>query len=267
MEESRAEAQNEDQPADEREDEIEIAHGRGFNPDFYSHPGGSIRPSVAPHTVRFKFTFTNHIGVAVTFDLFGTLVRAPKPTDPARAIATELDARGVDVPEDWAEAYRTPQIDAPDGSEIPLPAHVGRALSACGVKVPGNAARRAVIAAFDPEVETREGAVEAIEAAREYGPVGVLSNCSVPELVGKTLIRAEFSREFDAVVSSVGCGWRKPHPKAFEAVAAELEVSVEEIIHVGDSSEADAGIEACGGRAVLLNGVALADVPALLGEP
>jgi FMN phosphatase YigB (HAD superfamily) len=203
--------------------------------------------------------------VAVSFDLFGTLVRVTNPTDPPRAIATELEARGVAVPEDWDDAYRTPHIDAPEGAEVPLPAHVARALSSCGVAVPENAARRAVIAAFDPDVERREGAGEAIAAARESGPVGLLSNCSVPELVSRTLIRADLRGEFDAVVTSVGCGWRKPHPKAFEAIAADLGVPVGELTHVGDSPE-DGGIDTCGGRALVLDGITLDEVPELLGR-
>lgn len=216
-------------------------------------------------TERFKFTFADHTVVAVSFDLFGTLVRAPKPDDPARAIADELEARGVDVPEGWGEAYRTPHIDAPEGAEVPLHAHVSRALSSRGVEVPGNAARRAVIAAFDPDVEVRVGAREAIAAAHESGPVGLLSNCSVPELVSRTLIRADLRGEFDAVVTSVACGWRKPHPKAFGAIAADLEVPVGELTHVGDSPGADGGIDACGGRAIVLDGISLDEVPALLG--
>lgn len=205
--------------------------------------------------------------MAVTFDLFGTLVRTPKPADPARAIAAELESRGVSVPKGWDEAYRTNHIDAPDGAEIPLPAHVARALASCGVSTPDNAARRATIAAFDPEVETREGADEALEAAREHGPVGLLSNCSVPELVRKTLIRSELDRGgFDAIVSSVACGFRKPHPQSFETVATELGVPVASITHVGDSPQADGGIEACGGRAILLDVHSLADVPTLVGQ-
>lgn len=214
-----------------------------------------------------KVTFADHTGVTVSFDLFGTLVCAPKPADPARAIAAELESRGVSVPEEWEAAYRTPHIDAPEGAEVPLPAHVARALAACGVEAPANAARRAVIAAFDPEVRTREGAEETIRAASEHGPVGILSNCSVPELVSRTLIRSALSRDsFDAVVTSVACGFRKPHPEAFEAVAAELGVAVDELTHVGDSPAADGGIEACGGRAILLDEVSLTDVPAHLGE-
>ena len=218
-------------------------------------------------TDRFKSAFADHTHttVAVTFDLFGTLVEAPSPADPARAIAAELESRGVTVPADWAEAYRTPHVDAPEGAEVPLPAHVAAALRSRGVDSPPNAVRRAVIAAFDPEVRTREGAVEAVGAVRERGPVGILSNCSVPELVSRTLIRSAFSREeFDAIVSSVGCGWRKPHPKAFEAIASQLDRPIEAITHVGDSREADGGIEACGGRSIIIDGVALAEVPALL---
>lgn len=203
--------------------------------------------------------------MAVTFDLFGTLVSAPKPADPADDIAAELDARGVAVPDGWTGAYYTPQIDAPAGAEIPLPAHVGAALRACGIDAPANAARRATVAAFDPEVHTREGAGEAVVAARERGPVGVLSNCSVPELVGRTLIRSDLDRgTFDAIVSSVGCGWRKPHPEAFAAVADGLNCRVEDLIHVGDSPDADGGIEACGGRGIVIDGATLADVPGLL---
>jgi hypothetical protein len=147
--------------------------------------------------------------VSVTsFALFDTLVNADLPDDPAVAVGAELRARGVDVPDDWAAAYRETQVDAPPGAEVPQPAHVSRALATRDVDAPGNAARRAAVAAFDPEVVTREGAVDAVAAARERGPVGPLANCAVPELVGRTLVRSEPARDdFDAVVVSVACGW------------------------------------------------------------
>jgi len=93
--------------------------------------------------------------VPVTFDLFGTLVDAGTPADPAAAVAAELRDRGVAVPDDWSAAYREPHIDAPPGAEVPLPAHVARALDSRGVDAPANAPRRAVVAAFDPDVERR----------------------------------------------------------------------------------------------------------------
>jgi FMN phosphatase YigB (HAD superfamily) len=203
--------------------------------------------------------------VAVSFDLFGTLVDVDVPPDPAAAVADELRARDVAVPDDFAAAYRESHVDAPEGAEVPLPAHVSAALRSRGVSVPNNAARRAVVAAFDPTVRTRAGAVAAVAAARDHGPVGVLSNCSVPELVGRTFVRSDFDyREFDSVVTSVGCGWRKPAPQAFEVVADGLGVDPSRLVHVGDSPATDSGIEALGGTFVDVADVPLTEFPAWL---
>jgi len=188
--------------------------------------------------------------VAVTFDLFGTLVDVDYPSDPAETVARELESRGVAVPDDWHVAYGEVHVDAPAGAEVPLPVHVDRALASRGVETTGNVARHAVIAAFDPDVTRREGAREAVLAAGKRGPVGLLSNCAVPELVSRTLIRAGLRGEFDAVVTSVGCGWRKPHPKAFEAIADALDVEPSTLIHVGDDPTADGGVVDVGGRFV-----------------
>ncbi|USZ69241.1 HAD family hydrolase [Halorussus salilacus] len=200
--------------------------------------------------------------MAVSFDLFGTLVDADRPADPASAVAAELDARSVPVPDDWDRAYRERHIDAPDGAEVPLPAHVSAALASRGVDAPGNAARRAVVAAFDPEVRTRDGAVEAVAAASEREPVAVLSNCAVPQLARKALIRSDLDREtFDAIVTSVASGWRKPDSRAFETCADRLGVPVSELVHVGDDSLTDAGIEDAGGTAVLVSETPLGAFP------
>jgi FMN phosphatase YigB (HAD superfamily) len=202
--------------------------------------------------------------VAVSFDLFGTLVERVDSggDDPAARVAAELAARDVAVPDDWTEAYRERHIDAPEGAEVPLPAHVSAALSSRGVETPNNAARRAVVAAFDPEIRTRDGAIGAVAAAREVGPVALCSNCSVPELVGRTLVRSELSRDdFDAVVSSVGCGWRKPAAAMFETTAARLGVDPADVVHVGDDPRTDGGIEALGGRFVDVADVPLAELP------
>lgn len=200
--------------------------------------------------------------MAVSFDLFGTLVDVHQPADPATAVADELSARGVAVPDDWDSVYRTAHVDAPAGAEVPLPAHVGAALASRGIHPSGNAARRAVVAAFDPEVETRPGAEAAVAAAAERGPVGVLSNCSVPELAGRTLIRSALDRDcFDAIVTSAGCGWRKPHQLAFEAIADALAVPVDELVHVGDDPATDGGATDAGASAVLLDDVPLTAMP------
>lgn len=206
--------------------------------------------------------------MAVSFDLFGTLVAVETTESPADAVARELRERGVSVPPDFDDAYGEVHIDAPEGAEVPLPAHVAAALSSRGVDAPNNAARRAVVAAFDPTVRRREGAIEAIESAADHGSVGLCSNCSVPELVRQTLIRADLRDSFDAVVTSVGCGWRKPDPRAFETLAGRLGVEVGTLVHVGDDPETDGGIEAAGGRFVDVSEEPLSALPAYLeSEP
>jgi HAD superfamily hydrolase (TIGR01509 family) len=188
---------------------------------------------------------------AVSFDLFGTLVTTTAaPDDRAAAVAGELRDRGVAVPDDWATAYRTPHVDAPENAEVPLPAHVAAALRSRDVEASDNVVRRAVVAAFDPDVRRREGVAAALDAARARGPVGLCSNCSVPELVSRTLVRADLRGAFDAVVTSAACGFRKPHPRPFETVAADLGVDASELLHVGDDPSADGGVEALGGRFV-----------------
>jgi len=215
----------------------------------------------------FKWTCTNPTSVAVSFDLFGTLVDVDRPADPAAAVADELRTRDVTVPADWGDAYREPHLDPPDGAEVPLPAHVAAALSSRGVSGAGNAVRRAVVAAFDPTVRTRPGAVAAVEAAAEHGPVGVCSNCSVPTLVSRALIRSDLDRDaFDAIVTSTDCGWRKPDRRAFETTATALDVDLADLVHVGDDPATDGGADAAGATAVLLADVSLADFPAWLAE-
>jgi FMN phosphatase YigB (HAD superfamily) len=202
--------------------------------------------------------------VALTFDLFGALVDIDYPMDPAEAVARELESRDVPVPDDWHVAYGEVHVDAPEGAEVPLPAHVAAALASRDVETTDNVARHAVVAAFDPEVTLRAGAREAVRAAGDRGPVGILSNCSVPELVPRTLIRSGLRGEFDAVTTSIGCGWRKPDRRAFEAAAGALDSSLEDLTHVGDDPAVDGGIEALGGRFIDVTETPLTDLPTQL---
>lgn len=202
--------------------------------------------------------------MAVSFALFDTLVVATYDAPAADRVAAELRARDVAVPADWADAYAETHIDLPEGAAAPLPAHIARALASRGVDAPHNAARRAAVAAFDPEVTLRPGAREAVAAAQDRGPVALCSNTTVPELARRVLIRADLRDAFDAVVTGLSCGWQKPAPAMFERVADALDSSPESLVHVGADPAVDGGIEALGGTYVDLDAVPLTEFPAWL---
>ncbi len=213
----------------------------------------------------FKCVCPNATTVAVSFDLFGTLVAAERPSDPAAAVATELSARGIAVPDDWGQAYCESHVTAPTGGEVSLVDHVEAALASRTVSITTARAREAVLAAFDRPVSVRPGAVDAVAAAGEHGPVGLLSNCSVPGLVERTLAATPIPADaFDAVVTSVGSGWRKPDPRAFETLADALDVDPADLVHVGDDPPTDGGVADAGGTALLLTEVPLSEIPAAL---
>jgi len=199
--------------------------------------------------------------VTTSFDCFGTLVDAQRPDAPAAAVADALADRGVRVPDDWPAAYREPHAEMAEGAERPLPDHVADALASRGVDADPATVREATVDAFDRPVQRREGALAAVEAARDRGPVAVLSNCSVPGLVERALAGAGLAGEFDAVVASVDCGWRKPDGRAFRAVAEALDADPGSLVHVGDDPDADGSVEAVGGQAILLTETDLREVP------
>ncbi|MFB6127869.1 MAG: HAD family hydrolase [Halolamina sp.] len=189
------------------------------------------------------------------------------PADPAAAVAAALRARDVPVPEDWSRAWATDHVDAPAGAAVPLPARVSATLASRGVEAPGNAARRAVVAAFDPAVQTRKGAADLVAAARGRGPVAAVSDAAAPELTGRVLVRSRLAREeFDAVVSAVGCGWRRSDPRLFETVADRLDTDAADLVHVGVDDGALSAVDAAGGRAVDARERSLADIAAALSD-
>lgn len=214
--------------------------------------------------------------MAVSFDCFGTLVDVDRTGEPALAVATELERRDVTVPDGWKTIYASdhrdiPAVNADEATcraEYSLVEHVSRALDSEGIPVPTARVRESVLAAFDPgeAVRTRPGAEAAVAAAGARGPVAICSNCAVPGLVRRTLRSSTIDLDaFDAVVTSVDCGWRKPAPAIFEATAAALETTPRDLVHVGDDPRADGGIEALGGTALLLDDVSLERVPSRLG--
>ena len=205
--------------------------------------------------------------MVVSFDLFGTLVAADRPDEPWDAVADSLAERGVGVPDDWESAYRSAHREYDRGREAPLDEHVQLALASRGVEVSAPTAREAVLAAFDGPVTRREGARDALASAADRGRVAICSNCSVPGLVERTLARTDLAGDgLDAVVTSVRCGWRKPHPRIFEVTADALGAPLSALVHVGDDARTDGGADRAGARSVLLSDVPLPTVATRLRE-
>jgi FMN phosphatase YigB (HAD superfamily) len=83
--------------------------------------------------------------------------------------------------------------------------------------------------------------------------LAICSNFSHGETARLILDEARFSAHLSSVVISDDVGFRKPRPEIFEEVARALELAPSEILHVGDSLEADvAGAAACGMQTVWL---------------
>lgn len=199
----------------------------------------------------------------VSFDLFGTLVAVEGRTDPSTLVRSALEAEDVDVPEDWQSLYTNQYIAREAGAEVDLIAHVNAILEEASRRVEKRTVREAVIEAFDPDVSTREGAVDAIDAITDQYPVAVLSNCSVPEIADRAVRRSDIDRSrFLGIVTSEGCGWRKPDGRAFRAVADTLGTDPSAVVHVGDDPIADGGIEQLGGTSILVDDVPLTNLPA-----
>ncbi len=199
--------------------------------------------------------------MAVSFDCFGTLVSADRPAEPWAAVARELSDRDVRIPDDWEAAYRSSHIDVQPLAELSLVDHVEAALGSYGIEPDRETIADALLAAFDGPVAVRDGADEAVRAAARTGSVGICSNCSLPGLVDRTLARAGLSGAFDAVVTSVSCGWRKPHDRAFESIADALDASPEDLLHVGDDPRTDGGGRTAGVIVVLTDDVSLPEFP------
>ncbi len=195
---------------------------------------------------------------AASFDCFGTLVDADRSAEPWTAVAGELAARGVAVPDDWEARYRRSHTDLERLEDQPLGEHVRAALAASGVDCPAETASEAVFAAFDVPVAARPGAADLLEALDV--PVAVVSNCAVPGLVERALERAALAGAVNVVVTSVDCGRLKPHPRPFEVAANRLGVPLGDLVHVGDEAGADGAAESAGATAIVLDGTTIADL-------
>jgi len=91
------------------------------------------------------------------------------------------------------------------------------------------------------------------ELAANYR-LAVVSNTHQPGLVQGHLAAMGVLDRFEAVVTSIDFGWRKPHPKIYSAALDTLGIEAQAAVFVGDSYEPDfLGPERAGIRAFLID--------------
>jgi putative hydrolase of the HAD superfamily len=93
--------------------------------------------------------------------------------------------------------------------------------------------------------------------------LGIISNTNDPRLVPEHLERMGVGELFGGVVTSIGCGTRKPSREIFEYALRKFGAEAGECLYVGDSYQADyRGAEAAGLRSYLLDPSGAAPIPA-----
>ncbi|GAA4690506.1 HAD family hydrolase [Phytohabitans rumicis] len=99
------------------------------------------------------------------------------------------------------------------------------------------------------------------DLARDHR-LAVVSNTHQSDLVPNHLRAMGLWSSFDAVVTSVDVGWRKPHPKIYAVALDALGIDAGDAVFVGDSFEPDfAGPERAGMTAFLIDPDRRAPVP------
>jgi len=85
-----------------------------------------------------------------------------------------------------------------------------------------------------------EDAVPTLEILRKRGlRLGMISNTSDDENVQQMLDRWELRRYFENIITSAGCGIRKPDERIYRLALDQFNISPEQTAMVGDTPEAD----------------------------
>lgn len=202
----------------------------------------------------------------VLFDFFGTLV----DYDPSRTAQgyrdahAQLTALGIELAYTdfllrWEDTAA--QFDAAsdvDDHEFSM-TELGTAFLAETLGRPPTPAEvEGVVASYLAEwnqgVSPIEGVPELLASLAEHHRLAVVTNTHSPTLVPDHLSTMGVAEHFEAVVTSVEVGWRKPHRAIYDATLAALQVDAAECTFVGDTRGPDyIGPRSMGMRALLID--------------
>ncbi len=190
---------------------------------------------------------------AVLFDWGNTLVRSE--LDPgllAEGHRRALEAVGGDAAasqEAFTERYLEvvlPPLLAEREDEVDYAMLVAAVLTELGIADDAEAVWRFVTAehaAWRTAHPLAPESLELLDAIRERGlRTGLVSNLfDPPALLRQTFAELGVLPRFDAIALSAEVGWRKPHRALFDHALAALDMSAQDVVHIGDRRREDVG--------------------------
>jgi len=88
--------------------------------------------------------------------------------------------------------------------------------------------------------QLEEDAIACLNALQEQNyQMGIVSNAGDHRDVLQLLERFNLTPYFEFIVTSAGCGYRKPHPKIFQLALEKANARGDEVVMVGDTLNAD----------------------------
>jgi putative hydrolase of the HAD superfamily len=204
---------------------------------------------------------------AITFDLWSTLLENANGKK-RREFRYEAFARETGVPLDEVhEAWRFAATEfdrchREENRTLHADDYLAIMCEQLGVTVEGTAATRITEAFATAILEYPpvpiDGALEAVRAAAERFPLGLISDTgsSPGRVLRRLMADYGFLEPFEVTVFSDEEGTCKPDPAVYGKAAERLGVSPDQLLHIGDLEYSDiAGAHAVGAKAALYTGV------------
>ncbi|HDR14832.1 MAG TPA: HAD family hydrolase [Desulfobacteraceae bacterium] len=189
---------------------------------------------------------------AVGFDLFNTLITLDSTAlvEAENRLTAELHAAGltvekglfIDSHRKWARRFL--EGTRKDGRETHNRFWIGAALADAGHEVDPEdplvaAAVEAYFSSFVERCRLIPGTIDMLRGLSADYRLGLLSNFTHGPAAREILNTTGLAECFDIVVISGEMGYRKPHRMVFDRLVAELGVSPDETIYIGDDPEPD----------------------------
>lgn len=209
----------------------------------------------------------------ILFDFFGTLVdyvpghteQAPRSYDLLRRLGTDLGHREFLTA--WADEFADfeRRSDA-DDREFSMTQAATAFLTRALRRPPDPADVAAFVGVYLREwnvgVRYPPGLPDLVRGLARGHRLAVVSNTHQPDLVPNHLAAMGIDGCFEAVITSVEVGWRKPHPEIYARTLRTLGVDASAAVFVGDSYGPDfLGPERAGITAYLIDPGYAAPVP------